>query len=99
MSTVEAPPSLRIDTITPFCPFNRATLVCTAEPSRTAATSRSRITRPPTSRIGRSWNAATSVGLALTLTCISRPGSRTTPEGSTRFCAETARVTSAADRP
>ena len=99
MSTVEAPPSFSSDTCTALAPLRRTRLVCTAGPSRTLATSARRTTRPSTWRIGSSAKSATAFGLALSATLYSVRPSRSVPEGSVRFCADTAALTSAAVRP
>ena len=98
-SMVLAPPDLRTVTSAPRTPSRCTMLVCTAYPSRTCATSRTRTRAPLTTRMGRSFSASTALGLPLRRTAYSRSPIFAVPPGSTRFCALMASDTSVGDSP
>ena len=80
-------------------PSTRAMLVCTAKPSWTWATSRTKMVRFPTFRTGTSLSAPMTSGLAFRLIRNSVSPIFALPVGNVRFCAEIARATSWGARP
>ena len=98
-SRVEAVPFLKMRISTECRPSARTMLTCGGPPSRTLATSRTRIGWPPTTLMGIWFSASMASGDAFSCTgyCCSPILAR--PEGIVRFWAVTALVTSSAVSP
>ena len=100
MSSVDAPPPFRIVSSAPRRPSWRTTLVCTAKPSCTWATSRMYTVAPPRAeRIGMSLIAWIASGLEFRWTVYSRIPILAVPAGRIRFCALMAPATSVGESP
>ena len=98
-SRVDASPFLSTVSSTERRPSRRTTLVWTAKPSWTWATSRTKTMLPPTRRMGMLLRASTASGLLLRLTVYSRGPILAVPVGRVRFWALTAALTSWAESP
>ena len=91
---VEASPFLMIVSSTEGCPLSCTMFCCTAQPSRTCATSLRYTVVSPTWRIGTRFSASIERAelLMLTMSCLSPIFA--SPDGSVRLCALTAVTTS-----